>query len=210
MTKVDARLFRKARLDIREALAELIDPTLEQWGSHSFMGPSLMTQLRIEVANSSNRGVGRSGNVALPFNPDAYDLLIQIAKWANSSTSTIETQLHSYVARMLAVAHTDLSLLINTAEALRAWANAIHALINPLRRYHIAKPCPRCNSVMAWRKMPNGERLQTHALVVDGTRGCECQACGAFWPTTHLEHLARVLGCEPLPGAVISDTIPAP
>lgn len=206
MAKTDARLLRKAHRESREALTQLVEPVRFPYGATTHLGPSLMTQLRLEMANSGNRGVARSRNAPIPINPDAYDLLDQIVKWAGASVSTVDARLRAIVAGV--TLKTDLDAVVAITNALIGWANAIHALLDPLRRYHIAKPCPRCNNVMAWREMPNGERLQTHALVVDGTHGCECLACGALWPITHLEHLARVLGCDPLPGAVISDTVP--
>lgn len=203
MTKVDTRLLRQAQQHARNALAELVDPIVEA----QYVGPSLMVQLRLEVANSGNRGVARSRNAPIPINPDAYDLLVDIVRWSGATIATVDSRLRSLVADT--TYGTDLASTICLAGSLIGWGNAIRALLNPLRRYHIAKPCPRCHTAMAWREMPTGERLQTHALVVDGTHGCECLACGAVWPITHLEHLARVLGCDPLPGAVISDTLPA-
>lgn len=207
MPKTDARLLRKAHRDARDALMQLVDPTSETYDNRVHTGPSLMSQLRLEVANSSNRGVARSRNAPIPINPDAYDLLMQIVKWADATVANIDVRLRVIVAETSI--WTDLAAIATVTNALHGWANAIRALLNPLRRYHIAKPCPRCNNIMAWREMPTGERLQTHALVVDGVNGCECLACGALWPTTHLEHLARVLGCDPLPGAVTSDTLSA-
>lgn len=210
--KTDARLLRKAHREARDALAQLVDPipepvTTEDGSTLQHMGPSLMTQLRIEIANSGNRGVARSRNAPIPINPDAYDLFAQIVSWANATVATVDAQLRGLVGQ--ATQWTDLDALWDVTSGLIAWANAIRALLNPLRRYHIARPCPRCNNTMAWRDMPTGERLQTHALAVDGVHGCECLACGAVWPPTHLEHLARVLGCDPLPGAVNSITLPA-
>jgi hypothetical protein len=208
--KTDARLLRKAHREAREALSRLVDPITETYdaaeGPRTYSGPSLITQLRREIANSTNHGVTRSRNAPIPINPDAYDLFVQITTWAGGTPDALVDRLRGIVAE--ANQFTDWTAVHGVVLALTGWANAITALLYPLRRYHIAKPCPRCAQVMVWRRMPTGERLQTHALVVDGTRGCECLACGAAWPLTHLEHLARVLGCDPLPGATEYLTIP--
>lgn len=207
--KTDARLLRRAHRDIRDAMVQLVDPIPEPIdtavGPRTHVGPSLMTQLRIEISNSGNHGVSRSRNAPIPINPDAYDLFVQILRWSNATVDNVDSRLRTMVAD--AAYWTDLDALRDMTAGITGWVSAIRALLNPLRRYHIAKPCPRCQNTMAWRLMPNGERTQTHALVVDGVNGCECLVCGARWPTTHLEHLARVLGCDPLPGAVISATI---
>lgn len=208
--KTDARRLSRARLEVRAALAVLVDPrTLRRhtdagWQTHT--GPSLITQLYLEIGNSSNHGFARRHHAPIPINAEAHDLLTAIAYWANTTTATVEPRIRTVVAEL--TRGTDAIPIVQVTEALTGWALAITALLNPLRRYHLAKPCPRCHALMTWRDIPNGERVQVHALTLDSVTGALCLACGASWPATHLEHLARVLGCEPLPGAPDLLTLP--
>jgi len=83
---------------------------------------------------------------------------------------------------------------------LTAWCADIRALLNPRFRKHIAAPCPHCHATMTHVRDPGtGDQVQVHALQIapapdtPGRLHCQCLACGAVWPESHFDLLARVL-----------------
>jgi hypothetical protein len=93
---------------------------------------------------------------------------------------------------------TDVAELAALARSLTTVANLIRAVLDPPRRYHVAAACPACGVRMVLRPDAYGDHVLTPTLVVDGTEGCTCLACGQTWPPERLEHLALVLGCPPV------------
>lgn len=209
----DQRTLRQLQDDTRKALAELVDPIRRgQWRDDGTVSqhtaPSLLDQLREEVGNSSNRGARRK-STPIPISADAVDLLntigagtIYLVAQADAVPEgiSIEAGLRAVVAK--AGQWTELEPIAGVKYALTGWVKAIRLLLDPPRRLHIAKPCPRCNRLMVWRRDEAiGEDVQQHVLSIDPATGCDCLHCGAHWPPEQFEFLASLLGCPPLPGA---------
>jgi hypothetical protein len=54
-------------------------------------------------------------------------------------------------------------------------------------------PCPRCEASFAYRPITGDDSVRLRALRVSED-GCQCFACGAFWPPDKFEWLARLIG----------------
>lgn len=206
----DPRLLRAAKGALMTASACLLSPTrydqrVPTGAVVHHVGPSLLDQLHAQVANSQNNRGTHSKSAPIPINPDALDLLAEIREWTGAGS---RVDLRTAIRTLVRVAgqSTDCGDVSTLAGQLMEWVAAIESLLNPVARWHIAKPCPECGVRMTWRTTPAGEPVQTPALVVDAEHGCECRACGAVWLPAQLEQLAGVLGLTPLPGAVVSAT----
>ncbi len=184
------RLIRNA---VRELVDEIIVEVLLDDGTRvKHKCPSLLDQLEECITNKKDdpsSGSGRRRVILICV--EAFDLRNLIKK------EFIEfggiRSVSSHVAMW-----TDVEALMRVYDRLVYVADVIRAIIDPPRRYHIAAACPACDSRMAIRRDSAGDLIQVPALTVNGVDGCVCLACGATWPPGQLEHLALVLGCEPL------------
>lgn len=220
-----ARLLHRVRDECRDALHDLCDPQVRTYmredidpatgamlgfkGVTRHVGLSLLGQLRAAVSSSTSRGGAAGKSAPIPISTDAHDLLTSISK----STAKLE-ELAGLPAgagwlgdRLRAVVReagqwTDLEAVLGVRLALTKWVHSITTLLDPPRRWHIAAACPECQRSVVWRRDESlGEHVQQAALQVDGKTGCDCLACGAHWPPSHFEHLARVLGFPAIGGA---------
>jgi hypothetical protein len=82
------------------------------------------------------------------------------------------------------------------ANAVRAWADAVDALLNPPRHWTLPSPCPSCNTAIVYRRDSGGEMIRQPALQID-PEGCFCTKCRAHWTPDKFVFLARVLGSLP-------------
>jgi hypothetical protein len=203
----DQRNLRSLHDEVRQLARELTQVTTRKVirDDHTTTAhdlPPLMQQLREAVATGSESGKGRSSGSPSPVSVDAVDLLAQIdtdiaALYVRAIQKDSEPE-----ERILAIAGivgrwTDVTAVSAAADYLRLWAQEIRTFFDPPRRLHVAAACPACNARMVWREL-DGQQVQVPALQVDGTIGCTCLACRHVWPTTQLEHLARVIGCDPI------------
>lgn len=205
MTTVDMREYRRLCDDLRVAEKALCAPLVTTFPRddgtvtvHSAL--SLLNQLRAEVANSSDRGGTGRNPRSLPLSDGAFDLLTDIGSWARyyCSRGSIEARIRHGVD-LAASTVSDNQVAREMTRYLRQWEAAIHELINPPRRWHVAAPCPECRASTVLRyDTGRAQWVQHPALSVDPDEGCVCLACGTVWPPSHLELLAAVLGCDPV------------
>jgi len=206
MGTVETRQLRRVHAQVRRAEKDLCSVTRNKVvrldGSTTWhAAPSLLNQLRGAVGNSGNRGTAARSMRPTVVNVDALDLLTDIthgAYFMGQVSGDIENCLRHAIRWATGQTDPDPAQWI-TAHLIR-WAASITELLNPLRRFHVAAPCPECGTRMVWHTDPRtGDVVQVPALHVDSVSGCTCLHCGTEWPVTHLEHLAAVLGCVPLP-----------
>lgn len=164
--------------------------------------PPLLEQLRDSVGHSG--GSSRSsGRTSLPLNPDAFDALRRIEldaaelhRHAMSQDSiTVDARIRAIVA--IAGRWTSPGMVAAAADHLRRFVKEIENVLNPPRRYEITAPCPACGVRTVWREQ-DGEQVRVPALTVDAAIGCTCLNCRHVWGPGQLEHLALVIGCDPI------------
>lgn len=171
--------------------------------------PPLLEQLRDAVGHSgeSRRSSGRT---SLPLNPDALDSLSRIEADAAELHRHAMTQdgisVDARIRAIVAIAGrwTNPGMVGAALEHLRRFVHEIQTVLDPPRRYELTAPCPACGVRTVWREQ-DGENIRVPALTVDGKVGCMCLACRHVWPPAQLEHLALVLGCEPIKGDDTAD-----
>ncbi len=197
VTTIEMRQLRDVHKAIRNSVRELayevaVDRILDDGTCVTHMCPSLVDQLIECVTNKRDDRDGGSGRRrAMPMCVEAFDLLNAVMK-EFGSVEAIRAMPGTVAA------WTDLVALRDVHYRLTYTADMIRAVIDPPKRYHIASACPACSSRMAIRLDAAGDYVQVPALAVNGVDGCTCLACGSVWPPNRLEHLALVLGLEPL------------
>lgn len=204
----DPRHLRRALDDLRAALGELIDPLdgkvlRDGLAVTGHAAPSLLEQLRTEIAPSGAAGGGRRGSSGAPVALDVLDLLagiegdaVELHRRAMAEdTATAEERLRAVVA--ILGRSTDIAAIDRVTQRLYNWVHAIRDTLASLRRVELDADCPVCGARHIVRR-ENGEAVQVLVLVADPERGCTCRSCGARWPREQLEHLGRLLGCAPL------------
>ncbi|MER7076618.1 hypothetical protein SAMN02982929_05321 [Saccharopolyspora kobensis] len=207
----DARTTRALHDDIRDAAAELADPArrllLRDDGSTTaHRAAPLLDQLAAARQHGATRSGTRRGPATAPVALEVVDLLARIevesSAWCRYLTEQVppaDLRQRVHTIARAAGALTELDDLVPIHRFLSDWVRSILAVLDPPRRLHLAAACPVCEVRTVYRTDPTtGEAVLQPALWVDGTTGCTCLSCGHQWPTTHLEHLAAVLGCEPL------------
>lgn len=214
------RELAQFRDQVRVALHELIDPRergiIRDDGTTTRhqAALSLLDWLREKVGSSTDRSGGYRKASPIPISADAVDLLAEITTtteglyagaWhmgTNPITADGDTiEAHLTATTAMVCRHTEGQHLLKLHRYLTGWVHAIDTLLDPPKRFHLAAPCPACGARMVWQDDPRtGERVQVPALHVDGMNGCVClnPQCQHVWPTTHLEHLAKVIGCTPI------------
>lgn len=218
--ELTTRELARLRDDVRYAHRDLVDPRergiIRDNGTTTrhIADLSLLGQLREATGSNGGRPNGPRKTTPMPIDPDAVDLLAAItttaadlysSAWhadtnpATADGDNIEQHLAATVA--MVCRRTNGQHLLYLHRTLADWVRTIDTMLDPPRRFHLAAPCPACDARMVWQDDPRtGERVQVPALHVDGMRGCVClnPKCGHVWPTTHLHHLAEVIGCDPI------------
>jgi hypothetical protein len=94
----------------------------------------------------------------------------------------------------------DSQLLDGYCHTIERWVLAAAELLGDRQvAVSLRLACPSCGEQYAYRH-GGDEWVRSWALRLTED-GCSCQVCRAFWPPREFEWLARLLGCEPLPGA---------
>lgn len=203
----DQRTLRQLLDELRDTTRQLTEHTerliVRDDGSITrHPHPSLLQQLRDARHHGGENGSG--GRTQEPLRLAALDLLQQITADADALAraadamargSTVES--HIRTITRAAGQWTDTQPVRTALQHLTQWRDDINDLLDPPRRMEIVAPCPACGVRMVWRHK-DGEDVQVAALTVDGTKGCHCLACHHVWPPHLLEHLALVIGCEPV------------
>ena len=78
----------------------------------------------------------------------------------------------------------DYGLIVGYSGQLERWAHRAADLLAKIPTVALEVPCPRCEALWAYRHS-DGQQLRARALRVSES-GCECLACGAFWPPDRL------------------------
>jgi hypothetical protein len=207
----DPRTLRRLHTELRDLAAELTQelqrPLIrdDQTTEHAAV-PALLTQLRDEVAPDSSRGRGGGRGTPAPISVEAGDMLAQIETDAVALHLEALAQEHTVETRITALAAIgarwpDQHKVEVLVTHLRKWRDEIKGLLDPPQRLTINAACPACGVKMVRRWDATAhEHVQVPALAYDPARGAVCQntACGHVWPHANLEHLAQVLGCEPV------------
>jgi len=208
MSTVETTILIRLRTQLREAIKDLVDEVvitthLDDGSSVINRGPSLLVQLTTCITNNQGgSGQGKNSSNRLLISLAAFDLNRKIEKEWRKPGETLERSLRGLPEEMATC--TDLDKMRVTIKDMLSIARAIRMMLDPPRKYHVAAACPVCTvrMVRQWDQV-NSEYVQVPALTLDGINGCICLACGATWAPDHLEHLALVLGCDP-----IGDTLP--
>jgi hypothetical protein len=197
---IEMRVIRELRDDARAAVAVIIEPpTYVQYDDdHRILavhkGASLLDQLDAAKRSGLKRVGGHSALSSLsPLCVAAWDLYEEIDHEWRAPGMTLE---HSF--RTLPIDQSNAETLRLLIKGLRSVDCSIRTLLDPPRRLHLAASCPACRVRTTFLPDETGELVQSAALIVDGTDGCTCLACGEVWPPDRLELLAAVLGCQPL------------
>lgn len=211
MTTTQARDLRELHDQIRAHALELAEPArrplLRDDGTTTIHpADCLLDLLAAEAAPSSNHGNTGRGRSGAPVALDVVDLQRRIsaetAAWCwNLTGQAPPDELADRVRVIARVAGglVDLDQARQVARFVADWVASIRAVLDPPRKMSLAEPCPACGTRTHYRRDDTtGEVVRLHPLEVDGVRGCTCLACGAHWPVEQLEHLALVIGCEPV------------
>lgn len=215
----DPRLLRKTMDEVRDALDELCDEQKRTvWREDGTItrhtAPSLLDQLRDEVANSSNRGGRRRTSTTSPVAVDALDLWNSVCDGALYLAASTGAHLDGggaeYIIRASVTAvgtSTDLEAMLGVRNYLRAWTNSIRTLLDPPKRVPLwghACPLETCGEQTVWREdeSDGGEKKRTAALEAsfeDTPKGVEvevirCLACSEEWPRAKVLFLALLMG----------------
>ena len=182
--------------ELQHAVAALVDEQTATFQGAARISPSLYGLLREELAASC--GIGEKlAKLHAGSKPtvwvDALDLLNEmdtaVAVWHPGGDST-PARLRALAARPWRPQ--DVRGISQITEAVRGWAKAAAALLDPPATREVMAACPRCNVRHTYRQRA-GERVRQAALQVSA-EGCVCMACGASWPPPEFEHLVRLLG----------------
>lgn len=158
--------------------------------------PGLLAQLTRAIMADTGRAGRGPGRAPLPISADALDLHTTIAR----DLGVRPADLAHFLATLPDLARTvrDPDWLGDTANTLQLAITAIEQLLDPPRRLEAVEPCPACGVRTVHRRDSAGEYVRQAALILTPGIGCTCQHCRTHWPPEQLEHLALVLGCQPI------------
>lgn len=148
------------------------------------------------------------GSTARSMPPLWVDGLI----WLNEVHATIDVWVRTYQLRAdltvteqldaltaLTWRPQDVPLVQDHADSIRRWVRTATSLIDgeEQRKMELCAPCPQCETRFTYRKDSGGDLVRLAALSMT-VKGCVCLVCHAEWGPQLYEHLAAVLGCEPV------------
>jgi hypothetical protein len=169
-------------------------------GSYRWATP-LYLELRQALNGSKTfrSGVQRS---LLPCRVDILCLVIEVdrtaAGWVPDGKGDTVQRLRQLAAKPFRPQ--DCDLLAGYTDRLECWVLTATELLRPTARVFLADtPCPHCGARSAYVRNADGERAHQPALKVSED-GAVCGACKARWDPARFGLLARLLGCEALPG----------
>jgi hypothetical protein len=150
----------------------------------------LLVQLRMEITSSSGGSGGPSSTTAaIPLAAAALDLLEEIKGTVHEEWWLAHGHHHGHGRGTLvgelrawaSVAHLAADGGSRASGLCNGWADAIEALLQPVRRWEIVGACPKCRATRTVASLDVGETVYAPALclefLADGTRGY-CRACG--------------------------------
>ena len=120
-----------------------------------------------------------------------------VARWQPSKGDTCD-RLHALTGR--GWRPQDCEFLDDYCDQIERWCIAAAELLGDRQvAVSLRYPCPACGTRFVVRQA-RGEVMRSWTLRVTED-GCNCQQCRAQWLPNEFEWLARLLGCEPLPGS---------
>jgi hypothetical protein len=205
----EQRPLPQALADLAEAVHALCDPTetvvlRDDLTTTEHTGASLLDQIA-GVEHGGETGKSRGTPNRLPLDPAKLDVWLEIKGSAEDlhdralMHSRLTPEQHIRRIADLASGWQDPQVVLWIVDHLIVWRKMILGVLDPARHLSIAAPCPNCEARMVWRMDPSSrERVQVAALSVESDTGCTCLQCGAHWTPQQYEHLALVIGCEPI------------
>ncbi|WP_064442605.1 DUF7341 domain-containing protein [Hoyosella altamirensis] len=189
-----------ARRVLDDAVHDLCSVQTLTVNGDRFTAPCLYVQLCEAVVAPPNRPDGPGGRASENLWLAAADLRHEID---SSVTAWIGRRGHTMsLLQDLTVAKwrpQDSAMLMTWAAQVAVWADKISELLDGSGHAEVKAPCPECGIRYVWQHR-DGEDVKTPALHINTKRGCTCLSCKSHWPPSHFEHLALVLGCNPLEG----------
>jgi len=166
---------------------------------------SVYTEMLAELPGCQGTNMG---SVASSMPP----LWIDGLAWLNDVHATVDRWVHDYQLRAdltvteqldaltaLTWRPQDVPLVHDIADTIRHWVRQAVSLIDgeEQRKMELVCACPACGVRTVHRKDSGGEMVRQAALSLTAT-GCVCLACRHDWAPQYFQHLAAVLGCEPV------------
>jgi len=170
---------------------------------------SRYTEIADSIAGQQGTQNGAVARSMPPLWVDATDWLhrldTQTRDWI-SATSATPTPERWLTQLDLQWRPQDTVILQRWTDTLERWtAQADQLLGNASTALPVRAACPACGRRWVYRKDNTGEWVRTDALSITRGVGCSCAGCRASWGESQYEFLARVLGCDALPGAELKD-----
>lgn len=97
----------------------------------------------------------------------------------------------------------DTILLKHYTTLIEKWSQQADQLLEPdtKHQWELTAACPACSSRFIHRRDNGGDYIRQAALAITSS-GCTCLACRTSWGPEYYQHLARVLGCDPVTGVL--------
>lgn len=161
------------------------------------MVPGLIQQLRESSTGVVGGGQGSSAtNTRTPIAVGIWNLLHEIGGSASDhyqkasrqkAMGSAEENIRGWAASVQQFPEEVERCLAMTDK----WIQQIGDLLNPVRRWELAGPCPSCGERFVVRESEDG-KAKSSALTVSKI-GAQCGACEASWQPTEFHELAETL-----------------
>jgi hypothetical protein len=199
VTECRERTLPQARKDLEDAVNKLCAPQQRLFGDALHTAPSRYHQLTQELAGAQGESHVPPTSMP-PLWLEATQLLADIdrqaRRWEPAPRNTTERLTH--IARR-SWRPQDVDLVVTISTTVYRWSDNIDTLLYPDSVKSVSAACPACGATHVYR-MKSGERVRQAALQIITNVGCTCHNCETHWGPELYQHLARVLGFDPLPG----------
>ena len=162
-------------------------------------------EVRDSIAGQQGTQTGSIARSMPPLWVDATDWLRRVDhETADQITATRTTSTSDRWLSQLDVQWRpqDTPLLQRWTTTLETWAHQADQLLGTATTaLPVRAACPACGRRWHYRRDTAGDIVRVDALSITRGVGCSCAGCRAKWPEERYEWLARVIGCDALPGA---------
>lgn len=175
------------------AVAALVEEQPGWLNGRCVMQASRYARLR-QSMTAKSAGAGRAvPSSCAPLRVDVLTLLAEVdrvtAGWGVAQTDT-PGRLRELAARRWTPEDAD--KLDAQADLLEKWAATAEELLGDApAQVPLRLPCPSCGELWAYRRT-GGEHVRRFALLASEA-GASCDACGAIWPVSQFQFLAKLL-----------------